>query len=103
MSTKLVFANSTNSSIGFNIVDSSSNHNVSTFHCDSYSTASGTVSGVHDYKVLINPGGNFYSPRFAGDTEITFVIFTQPVTDSSEPLAEEDSAAPPADGGNQYE
>ncbi|MDQ3748537.1 MAG: hypothetical protein M3367_05885 [Acidobacteriota bacterium] len=102
MSTNLVFANATGTHFDFKVVDNSSSQNIHTFGCDANSTASGTVSGASGYSVLFTPGGQLSTPQFTGDTEITFVVFIQPVTESNEPLTEEDSAAPPADSGSQY-
>jgi hypothetical protein len=99
MSTNLVFANATGVPFDLNVVTTSGNQSVGSFECAPGSTSSGIVSGSSSYKVLFTPGANLSSPMFAGDTEITFVVFTQPITESDEPVAEADSAAaPPAEG-----
>lgn len=92
MSTNLVFANATGTHFGFKVVDNSSSQNIHTFGCDANSTASGTVSGASGYNVLFTPGGQLNTPRFTGDTEITFVVFTQPVTSGNESASDVDES-----------
>lgn len=82
MAVNIVFINATNSRITFLISGSTAGQ----FLCPANASISGVVSGAKSYQAIcsFDAETSLFTPKFAGDTEITLAVFTQPISDNNE-------------------